>query len=107
MSNTIDTNAVLLQLRAMAENAGIPSSESTRPVDKVAFSEVLQSSLQSVNERSEVARVMSESFEAGDPDVELADVMIAMQKARISFEAMTQVRNKMVSAYQEIMNMPL
>ena len=107
MSNTIDTNALLLQLRAMAENAGIPASETARPVDKVAFSEVLQSSLQSVNERSEVARVMSESFEAGDPDVELADVMIAMQKARISFEAMTQVRNKMVSAYQDIMNMPL
>lgn len=107
MSNTIDTNAVLLQLRAMAENAGIPASETARPVDKVAFSEVLQSSLQSVNERSEVARVMRESFEAGDPNVELADVMIAMQKARISFEAMTQVRNKMVSAYKDIMNMPL
>ena len=50
---------------------------------------------------------LRESFETGNPNVELADVMIAAQKARISFEALTQVRNKMLSAYQEIMRMSL
>lgn len=107
MSNSIDTNALLVQLRTMARDAGIPAAVEPAQADTKAFADVLKSSLQDVNKRSEVAREMSESFEAGDPNVELSDVMVAMQKARVSFEALTQVRNKMVSAYTDIMNMPL
>ncbi|MFK8077148.1 MAG: flagellar hook-basal body complex protein FliE [Granulosicoccus sp.] len=112
MSNSIDTNSLLQQLRSMAQDAGIPESgaispEVTPAANSVDFSKVLENSLQSVNERSAEAKQLRESFEAGNPNVELADVMIAAQKARISFEALTQVRNKMVSAYKEIMSMPL
>jgi flagellar hook-basal body complex protein FliE len=107
MSNSIDTNSLLLQLRAMAKDAGIPSSETPPAADAVQFSKVLENSLQQVNSRGVEARELRESFEAGNPNIELADVMIAAQKARISFEALTQVRNKMVSAYKEIMSMPL
>lgn len=112
MSNSIDTNSLLQQLRAMAQDAGIPesnaiASEVKPAADSVEFSKVLENSLQSVNERSAEAKQLRESFEAGNPNVELADVMIAAQKARISFEALTQVRNKMVAAYKEIMSMPL
>lgn len=107
MSNTIDTSALLLQLRAMAKEAGIPASEEVTQTRSTAFSDALESSLKAVNQRNETARELTESFEAGDSSVELSDVMVAMQKARISFEAMTQVRNKMVSAYQDIMNMPI
>ncbi len=112
MSNTIDTNSILLQLRAMARDAGIPStdkvsSEVSLEADKIEFSKILENSVQQVNGRSSEATQLRESFEAGNPNVELADVMIAAQKARISFEAMTQVRNKMVAAYKEIMSMPL
>ena len=112
MSNSIDTNSLLLQLRAMAQDAGIPESKSltseiTPAADTVNFSKVLENSLKAVNERSGEATKLRESFEAGNPNVELADVMIAAQKARISFEALTQVRNKMVAAYKEVMSMPL
>ena len=112
MSNTIDTNSILLQLRAMARDAGIPStdkvsSEVSLEADRIEFSKILENSVQQVNGRSSEATQLRESFEAGNPNVELADVMIAAQKARISFEAMTQVRNKMVAAYKEIMSMPL
>ena len=107
MSNSVDTNALLVQLRAMAQDAGVPKSESAKPVSDVDFSEVMKSTLEQVNERSSTAEKLMQSFDAGNPDVELADVMIAMQKARVSFEALTQVRNKMLSAYQDIMNMPL
>lgn len=114
MSNSIDTNALLLQLRAMAQDAGIPSGGSTSAAQTVApaadavdFSKVLENSVKQVAARSSEAKELRESFEAGNPNVELADVMIAAQKARISFEAMTQVRNKMVSAYKEVMSMPL
>jgi len=112
MNNSIDTNTLLVQLRAMAQDAGIPPSEAVNPelrtaADSLDFSEVLENSLQAVNTRSIEARELRTSFEAGTPNVELSDVMVAAQKARISFEALTQVRNKMLSAYKEIMSMPL
>lgn len=113
MSNTIDTSNLLLQLRRMAQDAGIPATESVQPGDKpassadVSFNELLQTSLSGVNERAQEASSLRTAFEAGQPDLELSDVMVAVQKARISFEALTQVRNKMVSAYQEVMSMPL
>lgn len=112
MNNSIDTNTLLVQLRAMAQDAGIPPSEAVgtdirQPADGVDFTKMLENSMQAVNSRSLEAADLRESFETGNPNVELADVMIAAQKARISFEALTQVRNKMVSAYQEIMRMPL
>jgi flagellar hook-basal body complex protein FliE len=50
---------------------------------------------------------MATRFEMGDPKVDLSQVMISQQKANISFQAVSQVRNKLVSAYQEIMNMPI
>ncbi len=107
MSNTIDTNALLLQLRAMAQDSGVPISESAESASNTEFAEIMQSTLKQVNQRSESARELMESFETGSPEVELVDVMLAMQKARVSFEALTQVRNKMVAAYQDIMNMPI
>jgi len=107
MTNSVNTNALLVQMRAMAQDAGVPQSESAKPVNDVDFSEVMKSTLEQVNERSTTASELMKSFDAGNPEVELADVMIAMQKARVSFEALTQVRNKMLSAYQDIMNMPL
>lgn len=112
MNNSIDTNSLLIQLRSMAQDAGIPPSEAANTVldpaaGSVDFSRMLEKSLESVNTRSVEANALRESFEAGSPNVELADVMVAAQKARISFEALTQVRNQMVSAYKEIMSMPI
>lgn len=114
MSNSIDTSALLLQLRAMAQDAGIPSSETASAASSISpaagtvdFSKVLENSIKQVAARTNEASELRESFETGNPNVELADVMIAAQKARISFEALTQVRNKMVSAYKEVMSMPL
>ena len=48
---------------------------------------------------------LATAFESGDPTVNLSEVMVAIQKASISFQAMTQVRNNLVSAYKEVMNM--
>lgn len=112
MNNSIDTTSLLQQLRAMAQDAGIPDSkalpsEIVPARDSINFSKVLENSLQQVNTRSVEASELRTAFESGTPNVELADVMVAAQKARISFEALTQVRNKMVSAYKEIMSMPL
>lgn len=110
MSNTINSNMLLTQLRTMASQAGMqeaPVTEKTNEGQTTDFSELLKTSVEHVNDRSMKAREMVVAFEQGDPNVELSQVMIEMQKARISFETMSQVRNKMVSAYQEIMNMPI
>ena len=49
---------------------------------------------------------LAESFAAGE-DVEIHDVMIAMQETQIAFDLATQVRNKAVEAYQEILRLQL
>jgi flagellar hook-basal body complex protein FliE len=48
---------------------------------------------------------MAEDFSGGEPNVNLQDVMVNLQKANLSFQQMVQVRNRLVSAYQDIMNM--
>ena len=50
---------------------------------------------------------MKQAFETGTGEASLAEVMIASQKANLSFRAMTEVRNKLITAYQDIMNMPV
>ena len=49
---------------------------------------------------------MTEAFETGAANISLADVMVSTQKANVSFQAMLQVRNKLVEAYKDVMNMP-
>ena len=72
---------------------------------KVDFGAPVTQSINGVNETQQGARVLAEKFEMGDPNVDLVRVMVEMQKARVSFEAVSQVRNKLVEAYREVMNM--
>ena len=60
-----------------------------------------------VNNVQQHAAKLARDFELGAPDANLTEAMISMQKASISFQYTLQVRNKMVSAYQDIMNMPV
>ena len=71
------------------------------------FAELLQSSIDAVNRAQNTATDMATALERGDKSVTLPDVMIALQKASLSFQAMTEVRNRLVNAYQEVMNMPI
>jgi len=82
--------------------AGPDAAESS---SKVSFSDALKASLQNVSNAQVQADDMGKKFAAGDDSVSLSDTMIAMQKASISFQATVQVRNKLVSAYHDIMNM--
>ncbi|MCB1754133.1 MAG: flagellar hook-basal body complex protein FliE [Gammaproteobacteria bacterium] len=108
MNNSIDSTALLSQLKIMAGKAGIPPAEVQEAThNRTGFTELLRNSVQSVNERKESAAELAKAFELGDPSVDLSQVTIEIQKARIAFEALSQVRNKVISAYKEIMNMPL
>jgi flagellar hook-basal body complex protein FliE len=68
---------------------------------------MLKSTLNAVNDTQQHASDLKIGFANGTTDKSLAEVMIASQKADLSFRAVTEVRNKLVSAYQDIMNMPV
>ena len=70
------------------------------------FASIFKSMLVGVNQSQQGATKLAESFDAGE-EQDLAGVMIAQQKARLTFQTTLQVRNKVVSAYQDIMNMPI
>jgi flagellar hook-basal body complex protein FliE len=71
------------------------------------FAKLMQKGIDSVNQSQQTANNLATAFEKGVPGVELPQVMLEMQKASVSFRALTEVRNRLVNAYQEIMNMPL
>jgi flagellar hook-basal body complex protein FliE len=75
--------------------------------DVPSFGEMLGSAIDTVNDNQQTAKELATRYEMGDPQVDLPEVMIALQKSSVSFQAMTQVRNKMVEAYKEIINMTL
>lgn len=97
--------------RMLAEMQRLAATADSRPAEAVResgdFAELLKSSIDAVNEAQSSASEMAAALERGDKSVTLPEVMIALQKASLSFQAMTEVRNRLVNAYQEIMNMPI
>jgi flagellar hook-basal body complex protein FliE len=73
----------------------------------VDFTSVLKKSLDHVNHTQQHATKLAQDFEMGAPGANLTDAMISLQKANISLQYTLQVRNKIVTAYQDIMNMPV
>lgn len=95
---------VLASMRAM--QAKLPAPVTADPAAAgVNFSSVLKASLDTVNGAQQTASHLATRFQQGDPSVSLPEVMVSMQKASLHFEAATQVRNRLIAAYQEIMNM--
>ncbi len=98
--------AMIKQLKAAATRPveTDPVAEAA-PAAKVNFADALKNSLDAVSASQDKATELGQAFTAGDDKVSLSDVMISMQKASINFQATVQVRNKLVSAYHDIMNM--
>jgi flagellar hook-basal body complex protein FliE len=84
---------------------GLGKAEGVESSSRVSFSDALKAQLDNVSNSQNQAEDMGKRFAAGDDSVNLSDTMIAMQKASITFQATVQVRNKLVSAYHDIMNM--
>jgi flagellar hook-basal body complex protein FliE len=101
----VEINKVLSQMRSLSsEIQGQPQGQAPSPVN---FGDLLRQSIESVNEQQSVATDLVTKFESGARDVSVAEVMISMQKASLSFQAMNEVRNRLVEAYQQVMNMPI
>lgn len=106
----MDTNGIDQLLGQMRSTAALAAG---RPADAAAgaapgavdFAQTLKAAIDQVNQAQQGSRVMAENFAAGDSNTNLHEVMIELQKASVSFQEMIQVRNKLVSAYQDVMNM--
>lgn len=97
---------VLAQMRAMAQSIG--GAETPAAAARGAdFGQMFQSALEQVNATQEKSYDLTTRFVAGDDSVSLSEAVVAMQTASLEFEAVSQVRNRLLAAYQEIMNMPL
>ncbi|MFZ6686199.1 flagellar hook-basal body complex protein FliE [Undibacterium sp. SXout11W] len=105
-------NAMVAQLKTVAakmeQSSGVmPHVMGAEPptTSKLNFADALKASLDHVNKVQTDSQKLGEQFALGDDKVSLADVMISMQKASISFQTTVQARNKLVTAYNDIMNM--
>ncbi len=109
MSQGVEFNRLMLEMRAMQMDAMARPKPAAAPQEAGApsFAEMLGNAVNKVSETQGAASKMASAFEMGQKGVDLTDVMIASQKASVSFQAMTQVRNKLVQAYQDIMQMPV
>ncbi|MCV2216791.1 MULTISPECIES: flagellar hook-basal body complex protein FliE [unclassified Thauera] len=106
--DTRGIDQMLSELRSVSQAAQNKPVEPAGPVAGGAnFADVLDNALKDVSAAQSEARQMAQEFSAGDPNVNLQDVMVNLQKANLSFQQMVQVRNRLVTAYQDIMNMPV
>lgn len=107
--DTRGIDQVLADLRATSQLAAGKSTaadQSSAP-GGVDFGQALKTAIDQVSQTQQDAHKLAQDFSTGSPTANLQDVMVNLQKADLSFQQMVQVRNKLVSAYQEIMNMPL
>lgn len=104
--NTINQVSLMDQMKEMAAvvNNG-PENKINN--EKGVFTEIFSNAINSVNDLQKSSANLKTKYELGDPNVNLTQVMIASQKSEISFQALLQVRNKLLMAYQEIMRMQI
>ena len=106
----MEINRVIAQMRTLATEMNTPAArnvDAAKPAADDQFSNILRGAIEKVNEQSNISNEAVEGFLRGDESQSLAEVMVATQKASISFRAMTEVRNRLIEAYREVMNMPI
>ncbi|MEF2251613.1 flagellar hook-basal body complex protein FliE [Ralstonia solanacearum] len=106
MDITNANSVVSLMNSVLAPSSKVGSAGDSAKVS-IDFGAVLKSSLDKVDASQQKAETLSRSFELGNNDVDLHDVMLSLQKANIDLQTAVQVRNKLVSAYQNIMSMSI
>lgn len=95
------------QVGDAARSNAIEGLTGTQGTQAPSFSETLRSALSGVNETQQKSGNLAKAFELGDPSADLAKVMLAAQQSQVAFRATVEVRNRLVQAYQDVMNMPL
>jgi len=107
----LQINEVLAQIRSYAGH-GAALVRPTQPgaaggTSPVGFGQLLKQGIDAVNRTQVGATTLADAYERGESGVDLAKVMLESQKAAVSFRALTEVRNRLVTVYQDIMNMAI
>ncbi len=101
---------VLAQMRALAQSGRVegtaPLAQTQQKSDAGAeFAATLRDAIRGVNQIQQESNSLQTRFELGDKNVSLPQIMVAMNKSSVAFEATMQVRNRLLAAYQEVMSM--
>jgi len=91
--------------RAGLGTNGQPLVGNNKPVEGPGFQQLMSQALRGASDAHNQASEMQRQVQMGNPTVSLEETMVAMQKSQIGFQATMQVRNKLVQAYSDIMNM--
>ena len=113
MSNRIDIDRLLVEMRSLKAQTQAfqqPGSLAARDVANpdqlgpnlrvekpgTGFGELFDRAINQVNDAQKASAEIAKGYEQGRPDIDVTDVMIASEKAGVSFQAMVQVRNKLL-----------
>jgi len=103
---SMDTLLAKLEAARSALRDG-PLAAAKAPAKTDDFSSMLKSTLSKIDASQNSANKLAEAFQLGDPKVSLEDTMVALQKANVEFQAAIQVRNRVVAAYHDVMNLQI
>jgi flagellar hook-basal body complex protein FliE len=107
--SSMQIQQVLAEMRALqARAAGAPAESASGAVSAAGvsdFANLMKSSIERVSTMQNQASALANAYETGDKSIDLTRVMLEVQKAGLAFHAMTEVRNKLVDAYTQVMNM--
>lgn len=96
---------VLAEMRALQARASGISEAPAAAAQPSEFANLMKNSVDHVASMQNQATALADAYESGDKSIDLTKVMLEVQKASLAFRAMTEVRNKLVDAYQQVMNM--
>jgi flagellar hook-basal body complex protein FliE len=103
--SSMQISQVLAEMRALqARASGIAQlpAATAQPTD---FASLMKGTVDHIATMQNQATALADAYESGDKSVDLTKVMLEVQKAGLAFRAMTEVRNKLVDAYTQVMNM--
>jgi len=107
-TSSIAIESMMAQIRQYEAKAKAPVGPEvlTPGVSKTPFPDLVKGAVRNVNATQMAARDIAAAYERGE-EVPLTNVVLAMQKSSLAFEATLQIRNKVLKAYEEIINMPV
>jgi flagellar hook-basal body complex protein FliE len=103
--SSMQIQQVLAEMRSLQARASGVAETPTTAAQPSDFANLMKNSVDHISTMQNQATALADAYEAGDKGVDLTKVMLEVQKAGLAFRAMTEVRNKLVDAYTQVMNM--
>lgn len=108
-----DISRMLKMMREIQKpeaSASPDNTSNTSQITESSFQTLLdqaRSAVDQVNHLEETSTGMKNAYIAGDANVSLTDVVLASQKSSLAFQALINIRNKLLDAYRQVMDMPV